>query len=166
VSPCCSAWVMIRTRGCRPVILSNAETKGVDVNRIEVGQALKELADSHWKSRNAPILLSSLPTAMRDKFPEAHELKKIFGGSVKSFIKKSGSEFGYQLIEHPNQRAKLGLAPAGVYYDFASESAPPESAQQILASDGVALLQILRKLSVEDQRGVSIPGSVIVAMFG
>jgi hypothetical protein len=136
------------------------------VDRKEVGQALRELADSHWHNRKAPILLSSLPSAMRDKFPEAHELKKVFGGSVKSFIKKSGEEFGYQLIEHPTQKAKLGLAPLAVKYDFASADAEVELPHELSASDGLALIQILKKMSFEDQRGFSIPGSVIVKMFG
>ncbi|WP_139248235.1 hypothetical protein [Janthinobacterium lividum] len=136
------------------------------MDRKDVGQALKEIADSNWKARNMPILLSSLSMPMRIKFPQTQELKKILGGSIKAFIKKSGQEFGYQLIEHPTQKAKIGLAPLGVNYDFENVNSEAKMSREISQVDGVALIGILKKMSIEDQRGFSIPGSVIVKMFG
>ncbi len=140
------------------------------MNKNDLGNALKNLADDTWRSEQKPLLLSDLPAQLKRKF-ENEDYKSILGTeSLKSFVKNSGTDFGYQLVEHPTQRAKLGIVPGNVEYSFPVEPTKDEN----IATDGratkgivngVALMRLLSKLPDSDLEKITIPVSVLVKLF-
>lgn len=138
------------------------------MDRNDLGKKLKLIADDFWKSKQKPILVSDLPTQLIRLAPEI-DYKSVLGTqSMKSFIKGSSAEFAYQLIEHPTQQAKLGLAPADVQFSFPVEPKEEKATEGKTTKgerEGIALMRSLSKLSDSDLEKISIPVSVLVKFF-
>jgi hypothetical protein len=145
-----------------PKHLDTEPDEGANVDRKDLCRAVSEIADSHWHLKQMPVLLSALPDMLREKIG-TDEYHKILGVTkIKSFIKSSGEEFGYKLIEHPTQRARIGVAPVSATYQFKVEA----DVRVVSREDAHAFVRGLGKLSEEDLRGISIPASLIVKLFG
>lgn len=85
--------------------------------------AVKTITENHWTERNSPVLLSALPQLLEG---EAPDFRAVLGSrTLKAFIKETGESAGYKLVEHPTQRARVGVAPTAAEYKFPSEPAPP-----------------------------------------
>ena len=92
------------------------------------------------------------------------------GEKLKAFVERTASEGRYQLVQHPQQKAKIGIVPYGA--DFRFESEEGESAETREARRGelngahilVNFLDALSKLSTEDIDGVVIPTRVLVKL--
>jgi len=142
----------------------------------EVKTALKKIVDAHWDARKAPILLSELPEKLKE---EAPDYKEALGGkSLKAFAMAAGEDFGFKLITHPSQRAKLGLAPANVDFEFPKEDATQQGVTSAaVGQEGarergprsqepvLALLRALRALPPEELEKVVIPVSTLVKLL-
>ena len=129
---------------------------------------LKLISEEHWGKHQAPVLLSNLPPILRTRVPE---YKKCLGTrSLKNFIKEVGDGESFQLIEHPTQKAKLGIAPAKEEYKF-----PVEKSRATVRLSGnlaenqdrrvLALLHALANLPSEDLERVVIPISTLVNLL-
>lgn len=145
-------------------------------NEQEVKTALKKIADAHWDARKTPILLSELPEKLEAEAPDYKEV--LAGKSLKAFALSVGEDSGFKLITHPSQRAKLGLAPANVDFEFPKEEAMPlgvssPAAGQEGARDRgprsqepvLVLLRALRALPPEELEKVVIPVSTLVKLL-
>lgn len=135
------------------------------MDRVTLGRALKEIADKKWERKKQPVLLSALPRLLQEDFP-SESPSKIPNGSFKLFIKATGDEFGYKLIEHPTQKAKVGLIPDSANFDFETVETLVSSAAAIAPGDGDAFVAILAKLSEQELQSITIPASVLVKLFG
>lgn len=142
----------------------------------EVKEALKKIADAYWDARKTPILLSQLPEKLEAEAPDYKEV--LAGKSLKAFALAVGDDAGFKLITHPSQRAKLGLAPANVDFDFPKEEAtqqgvtPSAASQEGTRDRGprsqepvLALLRALRALPPEELEKVVIPVSTLVKLL-
>jgi len=142
----------------------------------EVKTALKKITDAYWDARKTPILLSQLPEKLEAEAPDYKEV--LAGKSLKTFALEVGEESGFKLITHPSQRAKLGLAPVDVDFEFPRE----EATQQVVTPSAVgqegtrgrgprsqepvlALLRALRALPPEELEKVVIPVSTLVKLL-
>lgn len=131
-------------------------------------KAIKGMAVDVWDTSEKPLLLSELPAQLKRLNPPV-DYKLIVGTqSLKSFIKDSSEEFGYKLVEHPTQRAKVGLIPSDMEFSFPVEQAKKNLAMEKAEKgeyDGIALMRLLAKLPDSDLEKISIPVSVLVKMF-
>lgn len=138
------------------------------MNNTSISNALKRIVDSYWQENKEPILLSNLPSILEKEIVDFRDGMK--GSSLKSFIKDSADSYGYCLIEHPVQKAKVGIIPSGEDYSFPEESESNKTVakKKLTQSKGnpaVNLLEILSELSKDDLEKVNIPLSVIVKLF-
>lgn len=142
----------------------------------EVKTALKKITDEYWGARKTPILLSQLPEKLEAEAPDYKQV--LVGKSLKAFAQAVGEDSGFKLITHPSQRAKLGLAPANVDFEFPKEAAtqqgvtPPAGGQEGTRDRGprsqdpvLALLRILSGLPPEELEKVVIPVSTLVKLL-
>lgn len=133
----------------------------------QVKAALKSISDAHWNAQGAPILLSNLPPMLEEA---AAGYKEGLGTrSLKAFIKEVGPEAGFKLIEHPTQKAKLAVAPAGATYEFPREEPRPTRSPRGDSGDGqepvLVLLRALASLPSEELEKVVIPVSTLVKLL-
>jgi hypothetical protein len=142
----------------------------------EVKTALKKIAAARWEVRKAPILLSELPEKLEVDVPD---YKAVLGGkSLKAFVMVAGEDSGFKFIAHPSQRAKLGLVPANVDFEFPKEAAtqqgvtPAAAGQEGARERGprsqepvLVLLRALRALPPEELDKVVIPVSTLVKLL-
>lgn len=135
----------------------------------QVREALKAISDAHWDVHGAPVLLSDLPEKLEAK---AEGYKEALGRkSLKAFIRDANPDSGFKLIEHPTQRAKLGVAPVHVEYEFPAEEPRPGARQAARAPRGstqepvLAFLRALGTLPAEEVEKVVIPVAVLIKLL-
>jgi len=142
----------------------------------EVKTALKRITDAYWDTRKTPILLSQLPAKLESEVPDYKEV--LAGKSLKAFTLAVGEDSGFKLITHHSQRAKLGLTPANVDFEFPKEEAaqqddtPPAVGQEGTRDRGLrsqepvlVLLRALRALPPDELEKVVIPVSTLVKLL-
>ncbi|MDA8151359.1 MAG: hypothetical protein ACYCQH_09285 [Acidithiobacillus ferrooxidans] len=129
----------------------------------ELKSSLKAIADKQWATNQQAILLSAVGLEL------AKDYRTLLDGkSLKVFIKETGEDNGYRLVEHPTQAAKVALAPLDAKFEFvatAAEELPKKSvAFRHRENRALALLEILATLPEEDIAQISIPVSVFVKL--
>lgn len=127
--------------------------------------AVKTITENHWRERNSPVLLSALPRLLEG---EAPDFRAVLGSrTLKAFIKETGESAGYKLVEHPTQRARVGVAPAAAEYNFPSEPAHPSMtiAARSNQEATLAFFRALAALPDADLEKVVIPASVLVKLL-
>jgi hypothetical protein len=126
---------------------------------------VKAISERHWAERNSPVLLSALPRILEGELPDYRT--KLGFRTLKVFIKETGESGGYKLVEHPTQRARVGVAPAGVDYEFPLESPrPPKTIAAKSNQDAtLAFFRALATLPEADLDNVVIPASVLVKLL-
>lgn len=138
--------------------------------------ALKDLAADYWNARQEPILLSQLPERLEARIPGYKDL--LGGKSLKAFALAAGAPAGFKLVEHHSQRAKLGLVPADVEFEFPKDAevaeSPASAASPRQGSAGrpvrneepvLTILRALRTLPPEELEKVVIPVSTLVKLL-
>ncbi len=129
----------------------------------DLANALRDIASEDWQTYQQPVLLSRLPKKLSERLQADYKL--ILGtGSLKSFIRDSAHDRGYRLIEHPTQRAKLGIVPAGVDFEFPIESDTPTS-EAVSRQDIEGFTRVLRFLTPDELRRVSLPASLVMRLL-
>lgn len=77
---------------------------------------LRSRAQERWEAEHQPYLLSLVATDLRSQEKDYHEA--IGEERLKAFVKRTGENGGYTLVEHPVQRPKVGVVPSGVEFSF------------------------------------------------
>ena len=134
----------------------------------KLGKDLKQLAEEAWSRNNAPILLSGVPEGLkRINGEDSVDFRSVLDGKpLKRFIQDTEVRFAYKLVAHPVMKAKVGLIPSGVEYEFPVVPMERQIGRSSIGKDeGLALIYALAKLSDEDLERISIPVSVIVKLF-
>lgn len=128
---------------------------------LELQAALRDIAKEHWATYSHPVLLSNLPPLIEEKIQDYKKLLR--GSSLKAYIKESSAANGVKLVEHPTQKAKVGIVPADIDFQFepiptdASAARKPKFDPSIL----LAFLNELSKLPDTEIEKVNIPVSVL-----
>lgn len=126
--------------------------------------ALETVARHYWDTHQRPVLLSQLPKALENQLQA--DYKPTLGEvSLKSFIKDSQSSAGYRLVEHPMQRAKLGIVPAEVNFEFVDET-DAQADKGLSRHDIEGFTRVLRSMTPEELRSVSLPAALVVKLLG
>lgn len=139
------------------------------MNQDELKSSLKAIADEHWEAKHEAILLSALGPALAKEAGEMDYRTLLEGKSLKAFIKDTGEDNGYRLVEHPTQVAKVALIPWDAEFEFevgVSENLPKKSdVTRHRKNRALALLEILATLPEEDLSQISIPVSTLVKLL-
>lgn len=128
----------------------------------QLSRALKAVSATHWSSKQQPVLLSALPMLLKDHL-NADYKDALNGETLKDFIKRTSVAFQYRLVEHPTQKAKLGLVPAEVPFEF--PTIPISSSVSLTTADAHAFARVLLSLTEEEQRAVLLPGTLVAKLI-
>lgn len=125
---------------------------------------VKAICEKYWAERNSPVLLSALPKILEGEVPN---YRTVLGPrSLKVFIRETEDATGYKLIEHPTQRARVGVAPAAVNFAFPPEQPSPKTIAAKSNKDAtLAFFHALATLPDADLEKVVIPASVLVKLL-
>lgn len=127
--------------------------------------AIKAICDEFWADRRVPMLLSGLPRAVEQTIPNYRDM--LEGRSLKSFIQETSASAGYKLVEHPTQRARVGVIPATESYQF--PEAPLKAAQPIVKKSSrqvtIEFFRVLGELEHDDLGKMVIPASILVKLL-
>ncbi|MCL4632822.1 MULTISPECIES: hypothetical protein [Burkholderia] len=130
----------------------------------DLSKALRAIAEENWRARSQPVLLSVLPKMLSERLRE--DYKPVLGSrSLKNFIKGSSTAEGYRLVEHPSQRAKLGIVPASVDFEFSDEASIAEALADVSKQDVDGFVKVLASLTPDELRRVSLPASLVVRLM-
>lgn len=130
----------------------------------DLANTLRDIASEDWQAYRQPVLLSRLPKKLSERRPPI-DYKLILGtGSLKSFIRDNAPAGGYRLVEHPTQRAKLGIVPASVDFEFPIELDTPTS-EALSRQDIEGFTRVLRFLTPDELRCVSLPASLVLRLL-
>lgn len=132
----------------------------------DIANALKECAENSWSERGTPLLLSNVHFLLVNQHPDYREA--LAGRTLKEFVQETGSEFGYKLVAHPTQKAKVAVLPVNVEYEFPAihEREPQSPRQADVSADAViAFLKKLATLTPEEIDRVNIPTSILVKLL-
>lgn len=81
------------------------------MNEAEFVQFVAQRATSHWNATREPYLIANLPSDLMAANGIGY--KSIIGDQrLKEFIKATESQGSYRMIEHPSQKAKIGVIPS------------------------------------------------------
>jgi hypothetical protein len=133
---------------------------------------LKNKTDEEWDTRQQPYLLS----LVRTEFPEGDEVYEqiLAGERLKAFAKRTASDATYKVVEHPRQKARVGLIPSAAEFTWADEMSfakgraaksvdgPADKAPAQLQS----FLHTLAALRDDELDQMNIPLKIIVKLAG
>lgn len=134
-------------------------------DQAELVTSIKEICDGYWGDNNSPILLSALPPILKGKVPD---FRTILGEeSLKSFIKQTQVIGSYKLVEHPTQRARVGLVPESIDFEFPVMPTSPSGSATSKANQEATLsfLRALSTLPSSELEKVIIPTSVLIKLL-
>lgn len=137
-------------------------------NQDTLANALRRIVDEAFKAGRLPILLSSLPPMLEKEVSGTSYRDLLEGKSIKKFITETGENSGYKLVEHPTQKAKIGLIPADANFEFPSnqdETKKERPAERKIENAAITFFRALADLPDEDLEKISIPVSVIVKLL-
>lgn len=129
---------------------------------------LRQKTEEAWADENPYFLSNAGP----DLTAAGILYRDVLGSEkMKDFIARTAGDAGYRLVQHPLQRAKLGLVPAGVSFAFEDrneeagaaatigETSEPRHGAQLLA-----FLDMLSRLPRDDLDEIVIPTRVLVKL--
>jgi len=126
--------------------------------------ALRRIAIEGWESNKQPVFLSYLPKLLSEAL--GADYRDLLGGmSLKKFIVQSDASVGYQIAQHPTQRAKVGILPAGVSYEFPAGPDAIVVRQGVSRADVNGFVSVLRSMSTEELFRTSFPASFVVRLL-
>ncbi|MBB4732229.1 hypothetical protein [Xanthomonas arboricola] len=126
--------------------------------------ALRELAVQEWDESKRPVFLSHLPKILKDRFEIDYKI--ILGGrSVKQFILANSPDSGFKLVQHPGQRAKVGLVPSQADFAFPVDPIAVAEIKEITAQDVRGFLNILNNLPPEELARLQLPADIVVRLL-
>lgn len=137
-------------------------------DRDTLSIALKKITDTVWADGEEPVLLSNLPSYISSELPSVNYRALLDGKSIKQFVQETGDLYGYKLIEHPLQKAKVGIVPRDA--DFRFEETPPSGAKRPASKNKaeatiMEFFKLLATLSEKDLDKVVLPTSVIAKLL-
>jgi hypothetical protein len=127
---------------------------------------LRERAQQTWDQRGIPYYLSMVATDLKRQNIDYH----TFTGALRLVQWVTNEEIpDTKLVMHPTIKAKVGLLPASVDYDFSRE--PPSEfalAPRSTGRRGQALIKFVESLSVMPEDAAvnfEVPAKVLIALL-
>ncbi len=123
---------------------------------------LTKKVNEFWSKKKEPLLLSNFSTFWkRDEYEHILEEK-----TLKQFL-QSLDDVEFKIVEHPNQKAKVGIIPLREHYEFTISNSNKDSIhEQHNKEKGLIMfLNSLKNLSDKDLESINIPVSIMVKLL-
>ncbi|MDY1548549.1 hypothetical protein [Luteibacter sahnii] len=130
--------------------------------------ALSALAQKQWDLRKRPLLLSDVPRLLAVDYPDINREQVLGDMSLKKFVKETAESSSYKVIEHPNQKPKVGILPPSASYKFPADvqehhvSLERSGERERMVLD---FIKLLGDLPAGELEKVVIPASVLVKLL-
>ncbi len=133
------------------------------MSKETLNEIIKDIAAQYWNSFQRPILLSQLPKEINKRLGSDYKL--LLGTqNLKEFIGNQQAKEGYCLVEHPQQRAKIGIVPDGIKYDFI-EAGESQESPSFSKQDVEGFMKILRSLNSSELSRMSLPAELVIRLL-
>ncbi|WP_395116049.1 hypothetical protein ACFCQI_09440 [Rhodanobacter sp. FW102-FHT14D06] len=129
---------------------------------------LESKAKEMWEERRSPYMLSSIAV---DYNRDGYDYHQVLGNEkLKTGVKRLGIAANFDVVEHPTQRAKIGLVPKDVDFDFGAISPVEQNPAGVKTSrrSGISnervlinFLRVIRSLPDDMTKDVIIPLNVL-----
>lgn len=127
---------------------------------------LKAQTRAHWDEAAQPYYLSRAASDLKEEGVSYKDILKE--EKLKEFSKRSAGVNSFRFVEHPTQKAKVGLVPPDEAFEFEADahearSEPPAHGRpqgQLLLD----FLHALSRLSAEELDAVVLPTRVLVKL--
>jgi hypothetical protein len=133
------------------------------MNETELEKFIEQKARARWEEKAMPYLLSSVA---EDLVKEGKDYKQALGEvRLLTAVRKMAETADFEVVEHPTQRAKIGIVPKGLGFTFPSEDSAPSGIESSKAEGEARLVQFVKSLShlTEQQLdAMVIPAKVFV----
>lgn len=131
-----------------------------------------------WEQRREPYLLSFVATDLKDIGVDYQSV--LLGEKLKAFVARTQGKTTYRVVQHPTQRAKVGLIPFDAHFDFQSEPKdsletagsqadtahdPDERSRPSRADTIVGFLRLLGQLPANELHSINIPVSALARLL-
>ncbi|MDK2761938.1 MAG: hypothetical protein KYX64_11345 [Sphingopyxis sp.] len=131
---------------------------------------LRQRAQERWDTDEKPYPLSLVSTELARQGVDYRTI--LSDERLKSFVKRIPESSGFKVVEHPLQRAKIGLIPSDQVFSFEDEQDDPSSAvasktraptdrEQVV----ISFLRALARLPDSTLDEVVIPTKVLVRLL-
>jgi hypothetical protein len=135
------------------------------LKEADIVEALSVLVNDYWKEKASPYLLSFVEPALTER---GINYKEMLGDErLKAFVKRTKGKTTYDVVEHPSQRAKVGLIPPDATFSYPSVEAEMVAPTRRVSEGELLLLNFLRsvaKLPDDDLNAINIPLRVFVKL--
>ncbi len=121
---------------------------------------------SHWDEYQQPYFLSRAATDIKAQGIDYRDILK--DEKLKEFSRRVRIEDGFRLVEHPSQKAKVGLVPTDIAFQFpvevddAQQGGSPQN--RVHGQTLLDFLHALSRLPPEDLDAVVLPTRVLVKL--
>lgn len=116
---------------------------------------ISDITKKYWDQYKKPLLLSLIPTKVGENY-----MQRLGKQTLKAFIESTLEEHKYKLVVHPVRKAKIGLIPFDVEFQY------EDSIQkQLSKSDVMGFINVLESLRDEDLRQIQLPAHVVLKLF-
>jgi len=123
--------------------------------------SIAKVAQDTWRDEKRPVLISNIPRRL-----ESSDFRSVLGEEgLKSFIKRTEAQGGYEIIQDPHLPARVGLLPAGQAYQFPVAAPKAVEDDKRKGETMLKFLDLLSELSEDEQRSVVIPVNVIAKLL-
>lgn len=143
----------------------------MDFSVEDLNAFLREKAAERWAAEQQPYLLSSVAPDLKAR---GQDYRSALGEErLKAFVKRMGETGEFRVVEHPRQKAKVGIVPVGEDFEFSEEgdrlpNGPGVAARAFPSSRERTVLDFLRILGhLPDPllEEVSIPTKVLARLL-
>lgn len=123
---------------------------------------IQSVTHEYWHENQKPLLLSGLPKMLAKECPDLQTHLK--GQRLKDFISETAAQGRYKLVVHPLQKAKIGVVPFDIEYNFSDASDLSVKVRNV-QSVTLAFLRVLESLPEHEADKVVIPTSVLIKLL-
>lgn len=140
------------------------------MNETQLKEFLIGRVKFHWDSANNMLFLADIPTELREH--KKLNYRDILGEKrLKAFAAETEGKDSYRLVQHPSQKAKLGLVPYEAEFEF-SDNEDNDIAQKRkehfphnVRQTTLEFLTIVNSLPETDQEEITIPTKIIAKLL-
>lgn len=140
------------------------------MDEIQLKEFLIERVKFHWETPKKVLLLADVPSELKEH--KKLDYRNILGVKrLKAFASETEEAGGYRLIQHPDQKAKLGLVPYDAVFEFpvsAEDKSAPKRKKHFPSDTHQTTLNFLETVSAlpeKDQAEIVIPARIVAKLL-
>ena len=139
------------------------------MDETQLKEFLIERVKFYWSTPKKVLLLADVPSELEHK---KLNYRDILGEKrLKAFATETQGADGFKLIEHPHQKAKLGLVPYESEFEFPAtvvEEPAPKRLKHLPSNTRrttLDFLSIVNSLTEKEQSEIVIPARIVAKLL-